>query len=171
MKCLYCKKSFEPDRQGQSVCSYVCSLNYSRGKVLKEKKIKDKETKEKLKTKSQHLKELQIIFNKYIRLRDKDKPCISCGKFVEQKDCGHFLSSGSHPALRFNEINCWGQCRHCNSYLSGNLIEYREGLILRIGQKEYDKLMSMRGDKLHLSIPEIEEMKKIYKNKIKSLEV
>ena len=170
MKCQYCKKSFEPDIQGQACCSYVCALNYSRGKIKKEKKIKDKEVKERLKTKSQYLKELQLIFNKYIRLRDKDKPCISCSGWFENKDAGHYFSVGSTPALRYHELNCWGQCRHCNSYLSGNLINYREGLILRIGQKKYDELYAMQGQRLQLSIPEIEDLKKVYKQKIKDLD-
>ncbi len=72
------------------------------------------------------------VFRKWIRKRDEGKPCISCGSY-NVSDAGHYYSAGHHPALEFNEDNTNGQCRHCNSFLSGNLIEYRKGLINRIG--------------------------------------
>ena len=68
-KCKVCKESFTPDKPLQVVCSYMCGLHYSRGVIIKKKKKDKSEAKEKLKTKSEYLKELQAIFNKYIRLR------------------------------------------------------------------------------------------------------
>lgn len=87
----------------------------------------------------QLLKKCQIVFNKWIRERDKDLPCISCqnGR-VEQ--AGHFLSQGHHSILRFNENNTNGQCVRCNHFLSGNLINYRKGLVKKIGEARVQSL-------------------------------
>ncbi len=79
---------------------------------------------------------LRDVFNKYIRLRDVDEngygTCISCGNPLRYKtpnaQAGHY-----YPApieiLRFNEMNVNLQCKGCNHFKSGNLIEYRKGLI------------------------------------------
>ncbi len=72
------------------------------------------------------------VFRKWIRKRDEGKPCISCGSY-NVSDAGHYYSAGHYPALEFDEDNVHGQCRHCNSFLSGNLIEYRKGLLTKIG--------------------------------------
>ena len=78
------------------------------------------------------LAKAQIVFNKWIRERDKDKGCISCGGPVE--NAGHYLSQGHNSAFRFNEVNVNGQCIRCNKFLHGNLIPYRQGLIKRYGE-------------------------------------
>jgi hypothetical protein len=81
-----------------------------------------------------HLKKAQAVFNAYIRLRDCNKGCISCGKPVEH--AGHFFSEGHFPALQFNEVNVNGQCLRCNRHLHGNLIFYRSGLVKRYGEQK-----------------------------------
>lgn len=78
------------------------------------------------------------LFNAFIRERDKDQPCISCGGAVQQ--AGHFYSAGHHNHLRFDEDNCHGQCVRCNYFLSGNLLNYRIGLEKKIGQKAMGEL-------------------------------
>ena len=87
------------------------------------------------------LAKAQTVFNRFIRERDQDKGCISCGAKITQ--AGHYYSQGHHSALRFNEVNTNGQCVRCNMYLSGNLIKYRAGLIQRYSQKELDILDSI----------------------------
>lgn len=82
-------------------------------------------------------------FNKFIRERDKDKPCISCGKYGDGHHAGHYYSAGSHSALRFTETNVFSQCVHCNYFKHGNLINYTNGIIERIGYKEYKKLVDL----------------------------
>lgn len=42
--------------------------------------------------------------------------------------------------MRFVESNCHSQCRHCNNYLGGNHVEYRKGLIERVGLQEVERL-------------------------------
>jgi len=78
-------------------------------------------------------------FHKFIRNRDQQQPCISCGKFTTLQ-AGHFYSAGHHPSVRFNEDNVHGQCKRCNYFLSGNLTPYRENLIKKIGQERFDKI-------------------------------
>ena len=81
----------------------------------------------------------QEIFRKFIRERDKDKPCVSCGKYVALQ-CGHFYSGGHYSQLYFDEDNSNGQCLRCNYHLSGNLIPYRIELLKRIGKERVEML-------------------------------
>ena len=87
------------------------------------------------------LKKCQMAFNKFIRLRDAENGCISCGGKVSQ--AGHYLSQGHHSALRFDENNTNGQCVRCNLFLSGNLINYRKGLVKKIGEDAVNRLESV----------------------------
>lgn len=77
-------------------------------------------------------------FNRFIRQRDsKDGvfTCISCGvmKSVDKMHAGHYLSAGHHAVVRFDERNVHGQCHHCNTFLHGNLLNYRKGLERKLG--------------------------------------
>ncbi len=88
---------------------------------------------------SDHLRLAQVVINKYVRLRDYKKSCVSCHmKYNSNKnggvwDCGHYRSRGSASHLRFNLWNMAKQCVKCNRNLSSNSIEYRKELVKRIG--------------------------------------
>ena len=112
----------------------------------------------------------QQIFNKYIRLRDKDELCISCQKPPKKQNAGHYFSSGGHSNVRFDENNVHLQCEHCNTFLSGSLIEYRKNLINKIGIEKYESLESKAHVVKKWSINELKELMIIYKNKIKDYE-
>lgn len=80
------------------------------------------------------MKRAQAAFNAWVRERDKDQPCISCGRHHQgQYHAGHFRPAGSNPEIRFEPDNCHKQCAPCNSHLSGNLTAYRPALIAKIG--------------------------------------
>jgi len=79
------------------------------------------------------------VFRKFIRERDKGEKCISCDSY-NTSDASHYFSAGNYPALELDEDNCWAGCRKCNYFLSGNLVEYRKGLINRIGEDRVLKL-------------------------------
>ena len=129
-----------------------------------------RERKEKLKSRSDWLKDLQRVFNEFIRLRDKDLPCISCGRYHEgQYHAGHYRSVGACPELRFNEDNVHKQCSACNSHLSGNILEYRLGLIEKIGLERVEFLERQDHPPLKLSVEEIKDLIKVYKAKVKEL--
>src|SRR5574343_1450914 len=126
--CKQCGKEFLPYTPLTIVCSPNCAYEYNKEKNVK-KRVK--EMKANLKDRKWYLEALQIVFNKYIVKRDAQLPCISCGSYTaNQWDCGHYYSRGNYSALRFNEDNCNKQCnRPCNTDKSGNLSEYRKGLI------------------------------------------
>lgn len=110
------------------------------------------------------------IFNTFIRMRDKGKPCISCGAFTDLQ-AGHFFSAGHYTHLRFNEDNVWGQCVRCNYHLHGNQAEYRIGLIKRIGEEKVKQLeikAQLRSVNRYSRF-ELELLCNYYKEKIKSL--
>ena len=130
-----------------------------------------KERKEALKTNSDYVRELQVVFNTFIRLRDKDKLCISCPNGLKGKyDAGHYHSVGSYPELRFNEDNVSGQCVHCNQHKRGNLIEYSINLPLRIGKKRFNRLTELKNIPRKYTIQELKGLKELYKLKIKQFE-
>jgi hypothetical protein len=148
-----CKTSFVPQRLGQAVCNYACGLaikdvNQERArKALVDVGRKEvKAQKEKLKSRGEHMRETQIAFNAYIRARDQlaGHACISSGKPLDWSgnavDAGHYRSVGSAPHLRFDERNCHAQSKQDNRFLSGNAVDYRIGLIARIGQEAVDAL-------------------------------
>jgi len=174
-KCLECKEKFTPQNNTQIVCSAFCSVQYIKKKNTKEadKKWKQekKVLKEKLMTKSDYLNIAQKVFNTYIRLRDKGKPCISCDKHLKENDinASHFFSVGSSPNLRFNEDNVHNSCIKCNKELHGNIAEYAIRLPLRIGQDKYEQLQQYRNKHSLLNIDDVKELIKNYRKKIAEL--
>ena len=78
-------------------------------------------------------------FHKYIRNRDRGKPCISCGRYTTLQ-AGHYYSAGQHPSVRFHPDNVHGQCLQCNYFKHGNLINYSHNIIDRIGKERFNNL-------------------------------
>jgi hypothetical protein len=157
-RCRICKDKFEPKYFLQKTCfEPSCILEWKNKVKAKEWKQQKKVLKEKLKTYSDHVKELQVIFNKFIRARDNGLPCISCGNpNMKKVNASHYYNANNH-------------CEYCNTYLSGNLIPYREALIKKIGIERFEYLESIANDTMKYSIPELIELKVIYKDKIKKL--
>ena len=145
-------------------------MKKAKHKVKTDKAKEREKIKEKLKTHSEWLNDLQKVFNTYIRLRDKGKPCISCGAIYGKytPTAGHYFSVGSSPNLRFNEDNVHGQCWYnCNKNKHGNIAEYTPNLIDKIGIDRYNELLNNRNKPLMMSIPEIRNLIFFYKDKIK----
>lgn len=171
-KCKVCKDLFTPTISTlQVTCTKIsCILGNAKAMKAKLNKLKIQEMRERIKTRQEHLKELQVVFNTYIRERDKGMICISCSKPLRGKyDAGHFYSVGSYPNLRFSEANVHGQCVECNQHKHGNLIEYGERLIFRIGIKQLEELHAAKNGRLSLTVDEIKDLIKVYKQKTKSL--
>jgi hypothetical protein len=171
--CKNCKEKFEPKYSStQQVCGFECSIELAKknkkSKVKKEWAKEKKQRKDKLKTNSEYRNELQVVFNKWIRLRDNGLNCISCNKPAKKENAGHYRSVGGNPELRFEPLNNNLQCEYCNTYLHGNLIDYRINLIKKIGIKSVEWLEGFHEPK-HYTIVEIKEMKQLYKSKIKKL--
>ncbi|MNF43940.1 Bacteriophage Lambda NinG protein [compost metagenome] len=143
-----CKTSFVPQRLGQAVCNYACGLaikdvnqEKARKALAQVERSEIKVRKERLKSRADHLREAQTAFNEWVRLRDADRPCISCGRHHDgQYHAGHFRSVGANPELRFEPDNVWKQCAPCNTHLSGNLVNYRISLLQMVGADRVDWL-------------------------------
>ena len=168
-RCKVCRSEFQKRSMTHKCCSPECAQEFAR----REREKKDrKETRTKLaalKTRSQWLKEAQIEFNRYIRERDRDLPCISCGRFHGGSyDAGHYRSVGAAPHLRFNEDNCWRQCVPCNQHKSGNVVEYRIRLVQKIGAAMVDWLEGPH-EPVKYTIEQAKDIKAQYKAKLKIL--
>jgi hypothetical protein len=171
-RCRICKEKFIPTYSTlQATCTKPkCLLEWGRITAIKKSKRELKAIRESLKSVSQYRRELQKVFNEFIRLRDKNQLCISCNKQLPVKyDAGHFYSVGSYPNLRFNEDNVHAQCVECNQHKHGNLLEYSQRLNERIGFERASKLMIIRHEPLKLPLDKIKELTEHYKCKVKAL--
>lgn len=151
-RCPYCRKYFptaDMTRFGSMMfCCFDHAVQYANKPSTKDKgrKIERKslaERKKKLKSLNDYAAEAQSAVNAYIRVRDHNKPCISCGcskvsvfggyRGAGGWDAGHYRSRGAAANLRFNLLNIHKQCVKCNRDRSGNVVDYRIKLIERIG--------------------------------------
>jgi hypothetical protein len=140
---------------------------------VKQKNWQKKKAKLKLDlmTVQDYIKLAQQVFNKYIRLRDVGNVCISCQKKPLKENAGHFYNANNHWSVRFDERNVHLQCEHCNTFLSGNLIYYRENLLKKIGIEEFENLSAEAMKTRKFTIEELKEIIATYKKKCKEIEL
>jgi hypothetical protein len=169
-KCKYCKQAFEPSVFLQKNCfdpNCVTEwINEVKQKNWQKKKAKLKAD---LMTVQDYIKLAQQVFNKYIRLRDVGNVCISCQKKPLKENAGHFYNANNHWSVRFDERNVHLQCEHCNTFLSGNLIYYRENLLKKIGIEEFENLSVEAMKTRKFTIEELKEIIATYKKKCKEI--
>ncbi|XCY77428.1 recombination protein NinG [Pseudomonas sp. CBR-F] len=176
-----CGISFPPQRLGQAVCSPKCGLAIkdinqakARKSLAQVERREIKVRKEKLKSRGEHMREAQQAFNEYVRTRDQAAGhlCISSGKPLDWSgnavDAGHYRSVGSAPHLRFDERNCHAQSKQDNRFLSGNAVDYRIGLIARIGQEAVDALEADQSVRKY-TVEQIKGIKAYYRAKTREL--
>ena len=121
---------------------------------------------------------LDKVFSLYIRARDsapyqgKYFKCISCGKIlpISQADCGHYINR-RHMATRFSEINCHAQCRSCNRFDEGNIMEYRKTLVQIYGEEQVLLLEASKNNLNPISDTEYKLSIKYYQQQIKKLQL
>lgn len=165
--CKMCGVIFKPDKGLQRACSYQCALTYAR------KQAWDAETKrrrEKGKTLTEWADDAQEAFNRYVRLRDADLPCVSCGRFhTGQYHAGHYRPRSVASQLRFNLWNVHKQCQPCNTHLSANLALYRKCLLTKIGE---EKVMWLEGNqqRADYSVDYLKRLKKVFNKKANRLQ-
>jgi len=171
-KCKVCPTEFLQYNSLVVWCSPQCGLELA--KIRKQQKYV-KETKRLISewrgnNRSYQMRKAQDRCNKYIRLRDKDLPCISCGTTKDvQFAAGHWKSIGSHPELRFHFFNINLQCnRKCNLGKSGNAAEYRLGLIKKIGLVNVEWLEGPHQPQ-KLTLDDIKDINLWYKDQISEL--
>jgi len=169
-KCAICSKNFTPYKSTDRVCSYACS-NKHQDQKAEEKKKRDQDREKKA---QEFDNVLTYWYNRYIRLRDRGKDCITCttslGWDVSKYDAGHRFSVGGYPELRYNELNTWGQCKKCNQGERGNYEVYDVTLPERIGQAEYNGLILLKNIPRKYSEYELKALILKYKKLCKTLE-
>ena len=174
--CTVCGKAFLRFSSFESakVCGAKCAGKV--GKLLrKQEAAKTRAQKEALKTRRDYINEAQHAFNRYIRLRDADRPCICCGVPLGGVavggyfDCGHYRSIGSAPQLRFDPDNAHGQTKKCNRYGAGRAVDYRLGLIRRKGLAVVERLEADQSSP-KWDIPELKAIRDEYRALAKQLE-
>ena len=169
-KCKHCREKYTPVRPLQTACSPDCAIALMESAKKKAQRIKDAKRRDELKSRGELARDAQTAFNKYIRLRDGNDPCISCGRYHEgQYHAGHYLSVGARPELRFEELNVHKQCAPCNNHLSGNIVNYRRNLIEKIGVEKVEWLEGKHEQKKY-SKEDLREIRKVYLLKLKELE-
>jgi len=173
-KNINCGIMFTPERPMQTTHDYLCAIEYSKQLQAKKQDSEKRKAKKEFNENDRTvlLKLAQTVFNKYIRLRDKDLPCVSCGKQVKEgmAHASHFKPAGNYSQLRFDEYNVHKSCSKCNVFLSGNLDAYRIRIVERIGQEQLDRLDLPNSTKLW-TVDELKEIIELYKRKIKELSV
>lgn len=178
-RCPSCRVMFTPVRASQAVCGEIeCAIAHGqseKGQASARKALADVERreikvrKERLKSRADHLREAQAVFNEWVRLRDADLPCVSCGRHHDgQYHAGHYRTVGANPEIRFEPLNVWKQCAPCNTHLSGNLVNYRLSLLQRIGVEKLEWLEGPHPARKY-TIEEIKAIKADYREKIKEL--
>lgn len=167
--CKTCKKVFTPVRSIQPCCTHSCEVHFALARLEKAKAKRDADEKrdtrvklEAIKPRSKWLAEAQAAFNAYIRARDANVPCVSCGRWHEGSwDAGHLFTTGARPELRFDEQNVHRQCVPCNRHMHGNVIMYRAELVRRLGQAAVDRLEGPCPPK-HYSLDDLKAIKAKY---------
>lgn len=179
-KCKHCRQYFTAEEFGlrlhpNCVNGWWEAFNAKQqAKKAKAEKAKDRATREKLKTIPQLIKEAQVEFNAYIRLRDQlaGHACISSGRPLDWSgnnvDAGHYRSTGAASHLRFDERNCHAQSKHDNQFLAGNAVDYRIGLVARIGLDAVEALES-DNEPVKWDRDTLRQIKTIYRAKTRDL--
>jgi len=152
--CPYCRAKLETGQRIHSECiapwadAQAEKAKRAEAKMAraaaKVERASIKARKEAIKTIADLKREAQQALNRWIvHVRDKGRPCISCGRHHQGAwHAGHYLSRGAAPQHALNPINVWKQCAQCNTYLHGNQAAYRIRLVELIGLEKVEALES-----------------------------
>lgn len=178
-KCRVCTETYTPSKALQVVCSPSCALLHAKQKGERERKALDKierkairEAKERVKPRSEYMKEAQAVINRYVRLRDAHLGCVSCERpaaWQGQWHASHYRSRGAAPHLRFNLHNIHKSCSICNNHLSGNIMGYRPELVRRIGEERVALLEASQG-RAGFTTDYLKRLKRVFAEKTRRLE-
>ena len=178
-KCKVCKAEYQPFNSLQKTCSVPCAIKHveacrkaQEARVQRERRKDTRQRREALKPRSYWLKLAQDACNAYVRERDKNEPCISCGttKPDIQYCAGHYKTRGGSPELRFHaHFNIHKQCnQYCNLQLSGNISKYRESLVKKIGISQVEWLEGPHKAQ-NWTIEDIKAIREWYKDQLKQI--
>ncbi len=151
-RCLQCRQRFEPRVNTlQGLCSPACALEWVKSKPDRAEALRKRaaakerrEYKVDNETASEARAKAQKAFNAWVRARDAEMPCISCGRYDLSDpltggawDAGHYRTVAACPQLRFEPDNCHKQCKRCNQYFAQS-VEHKAGVMARIGLDRFE---------------------------------
>ena len=146
------------------------SIIHAKKETKKSENAFKSDLRHKLKTLGQFEAEAKKVFQKWIRMRDEGKECVSCGNLNPKGfDAGHYKKAEIYSGVIFDERNVHRQCSKCNRFLGGNELNYREGLIKRYGIQFVTELEQYANETRNKKYTkdELTEIKKEYLAKLK----
>jgi len=149
-KCKVCDKEFQVFNTTQKFCSARCQKKHD----IEKQKIKKAKIKLKKQLSISFLeKKLDVVFSKYIRLRDciattwttTQLNCFICDELIdyEKSQAMHFIPR-QHKATKFDESNVFGGCMRWDVFLHGNYLEYFIKMEQKFGRKKVDELLESK---------------------------
>lgn len=96
-------------------------------------------------TSLQYLKNSVMTWcHRYIKERDKGKPCVSCGQpWSSDHQAGHWKKASDYSTLKFWEFNIHNQCQGCNLMRDGNVQKYGDRITKRISPDQKKEIERM----------------------------
>lgn len=184
-RCVICKTKFERRAIWHKTCSPECAIIYAPILLQKKRDAEHAKLKKKVKTSDrQHQLELtQDVFNRLRRLqelkwfadRGLEPTCISCGK-PKGDDvwaCGHLRTRKAAKQLSFDPLNTYLQHnKNCNYEKSGDVTNYKLGLIKRFGEIEGQRIIDYvetNNSLANWTCEELIQMRKEFNKEIRSL--
>ena len=184
-RCPHCKAKLDTGQRIHPDCidGYVEAQAAKRERAeakaaraaAKVERAETRRRKEAIKRKPDLMREADQAFAAYIRERDRQAghPCISSSRPMDwasgnQVDAGHYRSRGAASHLRYHQDNCHAQSKYENRHRAGNAVEYRAGLIARIGLAAVEALEADNRVH-HWTREELRAIRDEYRQKLKQL--
>jgi hypothetical protein len=150
-KCKFCGGKYMPSTTTQKACGLVCAIALAEKQRVGEQKAakvatKKEKTRE-LRTRREWYAMLQVLVNQYVRWRDRDEGCCTCGTLNPniKYDAGHFHTTAARPDIRFELTQIHKQCsQKCNVWGSGKRNEYEKFIIEKYGQDHVEWLEQIK---------------------------
>jgi hypothetical protein len=161
--CSSCYAEFLTDTEVGKVILFKTINKVQKPRIELEKAYKDNKEKKGI---NGALLVTKTLVHAYVRKRDKDKNCISCGcQWNDKFQAGHYYPGGSFETLKFHLDNINGQCEQCNLFKEGNFENYTLNLPERIGKERFDNLVRLAQiDKQFSKVWNLENLKEIREN-------
>ncbi|EPZ8126239.1 recombination protein NinG [Yersinia enterocolitica] len=185
--CKVCKTRFKPETVYQWWCNEEHRIEYAvlvmkdkrsrdQASELKRRREKEREERKELKVrkinakpKTYWIKQAQQAVNAFVRARDSNLPCVSCGTYsAAQWDAGHYRTTAAAPQFRFDPRQIHKQCSVCNQHKSGNIVPYRVELIKRIGIETVEAIENNH-ERRSYSVEELKSIRDYYRLELKRL--
>ena len=115
--------------------------------------------------------EVWDLFSEYVRRSEANEQgfvqCVTCKKWLPWKEAqaGHYI----HGTLFSIPEIVHSQCPQCNGFLHGNLINYKEYMLEKYGQKNIDRFEFLAKRQVKYSLFDLQQLKKFYIGKLREL--